>query len=110
MVALVAEGGAVAARAAALLGHVQVPLSVKSDPVLGPWLLVAPLAGYFLKGITLVTQANVLHEASDDYAGLIYIRLSIHKNSLSSSFWSNKENPKARGDESVQPHIPLTPL
>ena len=54
MVALVAEGGAVAARAAALLGHVQVPLAVEGDPVLGPWLLVAPLAGYFLKGITLV--------------------------------------------------------
>ena len=94
MVALVAEGGAVAARAAALLGHVQVPLAVEGDPVLGPWLLVAPLAGYFLKGITLVTQANVLQDASGDYAGLICIRLSIQKNSLSSSFWSNKENPK----------------
>ena len=66
-----AEGGAVAARAAALLGHVQVPLAVEGDPVLGPWLLVAPLAGYFLKGITLVTQANVLHDASGDYAGFI---------------------------------------
>ena len=44
VVALVAEGGAVAACAAALFGHVQVILAVECDPVLGPRRLVVSLA------------------------------------------------------------------
>ena len=39
-----AEGGAVVARAATVLGHVQVILAVECDPVLGPRRLVVSLA------------------------------------------------------------------
>ena len=50
-----AEGGAVAARAAALLGHVQVPLAVEHDPVLSPRRLVQPLARYLKRQVYYYT-------------------------------------------------------
>ena len=50
MVALVAEGCAVVARAPALLWDVQIPLAVEGDPVLRPRRLVAPLARHLIKG------------------------------------------------------------
>ena len=50
VVALVAEGCAVVARAPALLRNVQIPLAVEGDPVLRPRRLVAPLARHLIKG------------------------------------------------------------